>query len=438
MNCLPLSPTTLAGALPAAGKPPILESPPEPERPTVYSGRVVASPPFMSFSEYIRNLDFAETARRISGDQAFRYALAAARPAFTGRPIEAEFTANEVQRALDLPENGLGPEDFMALLSPAADAFLEPMAARAQALTRKRFGRTVQLYAPMYLSNVCFSKCTYCGFSYGNEIRRLTLTPDQAEAEAEILYQQGIRHILLLTGEAYRETPPDYIGAVIERLARKFASVSIEVYPLKEAEYAALRARGLDGLAVYQETYDPVRYRETHLKGMKSRMQYRLDCPDRGGRAGLRRIAVGALLGLSDPAADAFFTGLHARYLLRNYWQTQISLSLPRLRPAEGLQDFPAIPDRMYARFLFALRIFLPDAGLVLSTREPARLRDELAGLCITQMSAGSRTEPGGYSNSGAAVQFEIEDARSIAEVQSALEARGLDAVFTDWAAALK
>ncbi|MCB1327430.1 MAG: 2-iminoacetate synthase ThiH [Spirochaetales bacterium] len=388
------------------------------------------------FSSLHKNQNFEATAYAISGPAAFANSLASGR----ARPeAQSQYDSGDVEEALSRDE--LSEPDFAALLSPAADAFLERIAIRARALTRQRFGRTILLYAPLYLSNECRSTCTYCGFSYGNAIRRLTLSVEEAAAEAEILYQQGIRHILLLTGEAYRDTPVSYIGEVAERLRERFASVSIEVFPLREDQYRELRTNGVDGLAVYQETYDPDRYREVHLGGIKKHMQFRLECPDRAGQAGMRRIAIGALLGLSDPGADTYMVGLHARYLMRRYWQTQVSVSLPRLRPAVGLGDVSSrqvLADRVYLRYLCALRLFLPDAGLVLSTREPPRLRDELAGLVITQMSAGSRTEPGGYSGKAATEQFAVDDHRSVDEVRAMLVARELEPVFVDWSPVLK
>ncbi|MBI3396670.1 MAG: 2-iminoacetate synthase ThiH [Spirochaetia bacterium] len=346
-------------------------------------------------------------------------------------------TRDQVEDALSRPGR-LSLDDFGALLSPAAAPYLEHMAVIAESLTRQRFGRTIQLYAPLYLSNECRSSCTYCGFSYGNQVKRRTLSIEEAAADADILYADGIRHILLLTGEDYARTPVSYIGQAAERLSRKFASVGIEVYPLKEDDYRMLRDSGVDTLAVYQETYDPERYREVHLRGMKKRLEYRLETPDRAGRAGVRKIAVGALLGLSDPMTDAFFTGFHAQYLMMRYWQTQISISLPRLRPAANVSHLPSLADTDYARFFFALRIFLPDAGLTLSTRESAELRDGLARICITQMSAGSKTEPGGYSGSDAAEQFEIQDNRSVAQVAGMIRSLNMEPVFVDWAAALK
>ncbi len=387
-----------------------------------------------TFSDIHRSADFDRTAFSISGAEAFRYA---SRPV-PGESFPSLYDSHNVESALARADGTLDEQDFAALLSPAAHPYLEAMAQKARDLTRRRFGRVVQLYAPMYLSNECRSSCTYCGFSYENKVPRLTLTLDEIEAEAEVLYESGIRHILLLTGEDYKRTPVEFIGEAVGRLSRKFPSISIEVYPLKTEEYDFLRTKGVDGLAVYQETYDPVRYREVHLRGMKKRMDYRLDCPDRAGQAGFRKIALGSLLGLSDPAADTFFAGMHARYIMKNFWQTQVSLSLPRLRPADHVPDFPTVPDSMYARFIFALRLFLPDAGLILSTRESPRMRDGLARISITQMSAGSKTEPGGYSGSGALEQFTIQDERSVAAVSQMLRDAQLEPVFVDWASVMK
>ncbi len=365
------------------------------------------------FSEYISRLSFPETAARIEA-----------------------FSASDAASALSSTQ--LTPDQFAALLSPAAAPFLEEMAQSAQNITKKRFGNVIKIYAPMYLSNECKSNCTYCGFSHGNNIRRKTLSVKEAVQEARILHDQGIRHILLLTGEDYAKTPVRYIGEVARELSNSFASIGIEVYPLKTVDYEFLRECGVDSLAVYQETYDPVRYRQVHLRGMKKRMEYRLNCPDRAGEAGMRKIAVGSLLGLSDSAADVFFTGLHAHYIMRNYWRTEVSISLPRLRRAEGFENIPVIEDRVYVQYLSALRLFLPDAGINLSTRETARLRDNLVKICVTSMSAGSKTEPGGYSGSEATEQFQIEDSRSVAEIVSMLQEKGIEPVFNDWSSVLK
>lgn len=356
--------------------------------------------------------------------------------------IAVEFSSTDVERALDRASNfinvSLEERDFMALLSPAADVYLEAMAGIALDITRQRFGRVIGLYTPLYLSNTCMSICTYCGFSHNKKIKRATLNLETIQREAQVLYDWGLRQILLLTGESYRDTPLTYFHEVIEVLSKYFPSIGVEVYPMNVQDYASLRSVGLDGLAVYQETYDPVRYKELHLRGMKKRMQYRLNCADRGGLAGLRRIAVGSLLGLSDPGADAFITGLHAHYLMNAYWQTQIQISLPRLRPAAGLANIPDLSDRDYLRYLCALRLFLPDVGLNLSTRESAHMRDHLAEICITHMSAASRTQPGGYTGLDHDEQFSIDDTRGVAEICAALLEKKLEPVFVDWSSVLK
>lgn len=345
-----------------------------------------------------------------------------------------------VERALAKAAEGfsLDAGDLQALLSASAAPYIEDMAVLARNLTRQRFGRTMQLYTPLYLSNECRSSCTYCGFSFENKVPRITLSIDRVVQEAEILHKMGIRHILLLTGEDYKRTPVSYIAEAVRAIRPMFPSIGIEVYPLKETDYEDLRQAGVDSLAVYQETYDPKRYREVHLRGVKKRMQFRLDCPDRAGRAGVRSISIGALLGLSDPATEVYFTAVHARYLMKHYWQTQISLSLPRLRFAEGVDSIPDVSDADYVRYFLALRIFLPDAGLILSTRESQSLRDNLAELCITRMSAGSRTDPGGYSGGEEVRQFEIEDTRSVEEVCAMLESKGLEPLMLDWTQAMK
>ncbi len=329
-------------------------------------------------------------------------------------------------------------DEFLYLISNPAIDYLEIIAQIAQRITRKRFGNAILLYAPMYLSNECKSICTYCGFSYRNQIKRKTLTIDEAITEANILYEQGIRHILLLTGEDYRNTPVSYIGEVAERIKDKFSSIGIEVYPLKEEEYRYLRTKGVDSLTIYQETYDPERYREVHLQGVKRKMDYRLDCPDRGGRAELRRIGIGALMGLSHPQAEVAMVALHAQYLLKKYWKTHITISLPRLRYAENFKNIPYISDKLYVLFLSAIRIFLHDVGLILSTRETPSFRDHVIPICITQISAGSKTEPGGYSGYDTTEQFQIEDHRSIPEIVEMLKRNHLDPVFTDWVSIMK
>lgn len=329
-------------------------------------------------------------------------------------------------------------EDYVSLISPSASVYLEPMAYRAQEIKKERFGNTIQLYMPLYLSNECRSSCLYCGFSYENKIPRKTLNEVEIRQEAEILRKKGIRHLVVLTGEDYGKTNLEYIANAVSILKESFDSIAIEIYPLDTEPYKTLIESGAEALVVYQETYDPEVYAENHYRGIKKNMRYRLDAPDRGGKAGFRRIGLGALLGLSDPLGELYKLGEHAKYLMKEYWRTSFQVSLPRMRPAAGdFQKIIPVSDKEFVRYLFALRISFPDVGLVLSTRESKTLRDNLATLGITHMSVESKTEPGGYSDSGALKQFEIEDNRTIPELVSVLKNLGLDPVFKDFDRAL-
>jgi 2-iminoacetate synthase len=342
-------------------------------------------------------------------------------------------TPDEARRALaaDSP----GPEDFYALLSPAADGFLEELAQKAFAVTRRRFGNTIQLYAPLYVSNECSNSCLYCGFNCRNSIARMTLTPEEVDREAELLYRAGFRHILLVSGEHRGRLPVDALAEIGLRIHRRFSSVSIEVYPMETSEYALMAASGVDGLTLYQETYDREVYAAVHPAGKKRDFNWRLDAPDRGGAAGLRKLGVGSLLGLTDWRVDGFFTALHAHYLTSAHWRSAIQVSFPRLRYAEGAFPTPhPVSDRDLTHLICAMRVMLPDAGLALSTRETPEFRDNMMPLGITMMSAGSKTEPGGYSNpEGAGRQFEIEDPRPPEEIAAVVRARRLDPVWKDW-----
>ncbi|GIX42880.1 MAG: thiamine biosynthesis protein ThiH [Leptospiraceae bacterium] len=377
----------------------------------------------LQFSDYIKNYPFEEIKLQLQNINQ-----------------DCKHTKNKIENILNksLQYEHIPWNEFLYLISTPALEYLEPIAQIAYKITRKRFGKAILIYAPLYLSNECKSICTYCGFSYNNPIKRRTLSIEEAYEEAMILHNQGIRHILLLTGEDYRNTPVSYIGEVAEKLKNHFSSIGIEVYPLKEEEYKYLRTKGVDSLTIYQETYDPIRYKEVHLQGVKKRMEFRLNCPDRGGLAGLRKIGIGALMGLSDPQTEVAMVGLHAQYLLKKYWKTHITISLPRLKPAENFQNVPVISDKIYVLFLCALRIFLPDVGLILSTRESPYFRDHVIPICITQISAGSKTEPGGYSGKEATEQFHIEDHRSIPEIVEMLKSKELDPVFTDWVYVMK
>lgn len=326
-------------------------------------------------------------------------------------------------------------DDIIPLFSPAADQYLEEMAAKSLTITRQRFGNTIQLYAPLYVSNVCANSCVYCGFSRSNLIKRITLTPREVEDEARILYDRGFRHILLLTGEDRRAVTPSDLAKIARSIHGRFASVSIEVYPMETDEYRMMAESGIDGLTLYQETYHRETYANVHPAGKKRDISWRLNGPDRGGMAGFRKIGIGALLGLADWRIESFFTAVHAMHLSRTYWRSLIQISFPRLRnaPAGFTVPFP-VDDRSLIHMICAMRIIFPDAGLVLSTREPSRIRDGLLPLGITMMSAGSSTGPGGYGHPGlAGDQFPVEDTRTPEEICSLIRSKGLDPVWKDW-----
>ena len=348
------------------------------------------------------------------------------------RTIENK-TLRDVDRALAAER--LRPEDLMALVSPAAEERLEERAQRARRLTVQRFGRTILLYAPLYLSNECSNGCRYCGFNASNKVPRRTLTLEEAETEARVLHEEGFRHLLLVTGELPKAVDNDALAATARRLRPLFSSIAIEVYPMEEAGYRQMVEAGVDGLTIYQETYDRELYAEMHPFGRKRDFDWRLLAPERGGAAGLRRIGLGALLGLGAFRAEAFFVGLHALHLSRHFWRSHVSVSFPRMRPADGgFAPLNPVSDPHFVQLICALRLLLPDAGLVMSTRESAKLRDHLLPLGITQMSAGSCTSPGGYADGDRSTeQFAIDDDRTPAEVCAILRERGYDPVWKDW-----
>ncbi len=326
-------------------------------------------------------------------------------------------------------------DDLLSLLSPAASVLIEEMAQEAHRLTQQRFGRIIQMFAPIYISSECINACVYCGFNRHNKIRRTTLNLEEVIEEAKVLQNWGFRHVLLLTGESPKHVSVDYLAQIARRLRNIFSSISIEVYPMDVKSYQLLIKNGVDGLTVYQETYKRLLYQKIHPSGPKSDYAWRLDTPDRGGRAGFRRINIGALLGLAEWRVEGAFLAMHAAYLMKNYWKSHISISFPRLRPAAGgfEPEFP-VRDAEMVQLLCALRLFLPDAALVISTREPHELRDNLVPLGITHMSAGSKTAPGGYvSHCDSEGQFEISDHRSPLEVAKMLEDKGYEPVWKDW-----
>lgn len=328
-----------------------------------------------------------------------------------------------------------GPRELAALLAPAAEPHLAAMARRSALLTRQRFGRTMQIYAPLYLSSYCGNRCAYCGFSTDNVFPRRVLTLAEAEAEAMLLHGRGFNHLLLVAGEAPARLDVAYLAELARRLRPRFAALSIEVQPLAREEYAQLFQAGITAVAVYQETYDRRVYEAVHLAGPKRDFAARLEIPGRVAAAGMREVGIGALLGLADWRAEGLALGLHLAWLRKNYWRTACTVSFPRLRPAEG-EFRPLVPvsERDLSQMLFALRIFDPDVGLVLSTREEARFRDGMIGLGPTRYSAGSCTIPGGYGDSAASgEQFQVGDNRSMDEVCAAIQAKDFDPVRKDW-----
>ena len=365
----------------------------------------------MTFTDLWRQHDFAATAASI-----------------------ATRTTADVRRALAKRGRALSLDDLAALLSPAAAPFLEEMAAQSHRLTVERFGRTMQLYAPMYLTNVCANICSYCGFSAQNRIPRKALDAAEIAAEADVLAAHGFDHVLLVTGESSRYGTA-YLKDALTQLRSRFASLSMEVQPLDQADYEQLVAAGLSSVLVYQETYDAATYPKHHLKGPKSDIAYRLDTPDRLGRAGVKKIGLGALYGLSDWRAEAWFVGLHLDYLERTYWRTKYSISFPRLRPHEGGDiDVTSFAERDLVQAVCAFRLFSPEVELSLSTRESPRFRDHAFRLGFTAMSAGSKTNPGGYAAGDESLeQFAISDERPPAEVAAFLRAQGYEPVWKDW-----
>jgi 2-iminoacetate synthase len=353
-------------------------------------------------------------------------------------------------------------ERFEQLIAPKSDAELEAMAQSSRALTLQHFGRTMRLFAPLYLSNECINNCQYCGFSRDNPILRVTLTVDEVVAEAQHLTRQGVRQILLVAGEHPKFVGGRYLAECVGALTPDFSSISIEVGPMDTEDYAPIVEAGAEGLVVYQETYHRGVYAEMHTAGPKRDFNYRLDCAERGYAAGFRRLGIGALIGLTRWQDEATALAAHLEHLFKHCWQAQISVSVPRLRPAAGgFRPLFAMSDRELVQLVCALRITFPQVGIVLSTRERAPLRDALASIGVTMMSAGSHTEPGGYTRRGrehlhftvrgrivapeyqdgedqlATGQFEISDERSPAEIAAVLRHQGLEPVWKDWDQAL-
>ncbi|MFH0799028.1 MAG: 2-iminoacetate synthase ThiH [Pseudomonadota bacterium] len=316
-----------------------------------------------------------------------------------------------------------------------SDIDLEGLAQRAHRLTVQRFGKTIKLYAPIYISNSCINGCLYCGFNSRNKIERRTITPGEAISEARAIIARGHRHILLVAGEDPGAVSIEFIEETARAIRPLAAALSIEVQPFDEDGYRRLAAAGVDGVTLYQETYDRKVYAAMHPHGPKSDFSSRLKAIDAAGRAGMRFLGIGALLGLADWRAETEALILHAKQLMKNHWRSFISVSVPRIRDCTADFRMPSpVADRELAQMICALRLALPDCGIVLSTREPAELRDRLLPLGITQMSAGSVTRPGGYTGgTDAGEQFHIDDDRSPSAVARMLKEKGYDPVWKDW-----
>ena len=346
-------------------------------------------------------------------------------------------SGSDVERALAEPAGAYSFDKLLVLVSPAAEYYLEKMAQLAQQLTMQRFGRTIRLYAPLYLSNYCMNSCRYCGFNKENKSERLRLTIEQAVSEADIIASGGFRDILLVSSEDKKFVSIDYLTELARKLREKFSSISIEVYQMSTAEYDKLFEAGIEGVTLYQETYNRKAYTHYHPSGPKSDYDNRLNGPDSIAAAGMREIGLGVLLGLTDWRTETLALGEHAHYLIKRYWQSHVSFSFPRLRPAYkvgGSQFKRLLSDKNLVQMIMALRLCFADAGLVLSTRESAELRDRLIKVGITKVSAGSKTCPGGYSRlTNAIEQFEIDDTRSPAQVADMIRAQGFEPVWKDW-----
>jgi len=369
---------------------------------------------------------------------------------------------DDVRASLAKPALSLA--DFAQLISPAGSQDLEHLSRRSNVMTQQRFGKVIRLFAPLYLSNECINNCSYCGFSRDNAILRVTLSIDEVLREAAALRDQGFRNVLLVAGEHPKFVSNNYLRDCVAALHEQVPSVSLEVGPMETEEYRPLVQAGADGLVVYQETYERNIYDRMHTAGPKKNFDWRLETPERAYEAGFRRLGIGALYGLADWRYEAICVAAHAEYLLRQCWKAQLTISLPRLRPCAGeFEPLTHMADRDLTQLICAFRVMFPDVGLVLSTREPAKLRDGLIPLGVTLMSAGSHTEPGGYTGAGkeklhqtvrgrivetgssewadgnqlATGQFNIADHRSPREVADLIRKLGYEPVWKDWDAAL-
>lgn len=352
---------------------------------------------------------------------------------FDFEKFNEQVTESDVRKVLQ--KSNLSEVDFLTLLSPKAESFLEDMAQLSHKLTIQHFGKTIILYTPMYLANYCVNQCVYCGFNTKNKIHRKQLSLEEVEEEAKLISSKGLKHILILTGDASKISSVEYIKNCVEILKRYFNSIAIEVYALTENEYSELASSGVDSMTMYQETYNESLYDKLHIKGPKKDYHFRLDAPERACRANMHSVNIGALLGLDDFQREAFLTGLHANYLQNRYPHVDISVSMPRIRPhIGGFMPSNIISDKNLVQFMLALRLFMPRLGLTLSTREESKFRNNVLPLGITKMSADSNTAVGGHTsdddNTG---QFDISDNRDLETMMEDIKKLGYQPVLKDW-----
>lgn len=343
-------------------------------------------------------------------------------------------TAADVEQAL--AKENLKIDDFLALISPAAEKYLEPMAALSRKYTQQRFGKTMQMYVPLYITNSCMNHCVYCGFQHNNPIARIILKDEEIINECKAIRKIGpFENLLLVTGENPRDAGVDYIENALKLAQPYFANLSIEVMPLETEEYARLTRSGLNGVVCFQETYNKKNYNRYHPKGMKSKFDWRVNGFDRMGEAGVHKIGMGVLIGLEEWRTDTAMMAIHLRYLQKHYWKTRYSVNFPRMRPSEGhFQPNVIMTDKQLAQLTFAFRIFDHDVDISVSTRESPAFRNFIATLGATSMSAGSKTDPGGYFTYPQALeQFAVSDERTPAEVEHDLKAIGYEVVWKDW-----
>ncbi|WLE97880.1 MAG: 2-iminoacetate synthase ThiH [Candidatus Electrothrix communis] len=347
------------------------------------------------------------------------------------RSVSPEDVRNSLQR------DELDQRDLLNLLSLTAQDFLEEMAQKGRQVTRQYFGNIISLYAPLYISDHCSNLCTYCGFNAGVDFPRTKLSLEEIEREAAAIAATGIRHILILTGEAPAQTPMPYLEEAVKIMKKYFSSIALEIFPMDEEEYQVLCKAGADSLTVYQEVYDRDIYKEVHPRGRKSDYEYRLMTPERGARAGFRALNIGTLFGLGEPRKEAYMAALHAQYLEREFPDVEVSLSLPRMTKAKGIiEPKNILSDIDFVQFMLAWRLFMPRLGITISTRESAEFRDRLIHLGATRYSSGSKTGVGEYAlkdHAEATVQFEVTDDRSVDEVAAMIRQSGYQPVFKDW-----